>query len=81
MDTAECRSQTKQGVMMTRKTYVATAAVVRRELDGLAGMATVPATLCRLTLLGTAEGLADMFAADNPRFDRDRFLDACGFEL
>jgi hypothetical protein len=26
----------------------------------------------------TAEGLATQFAYDNPRFDRDKFLTACG---
>lgn len=27
-----------------------------------------------------AEDLADLFAADNPRFDRDRFIEACGIQ-
>lgn len=26
-----------------------------------------------------AEGLADMFASDNPKFDRNKFMEACGF--
>jgi len=26
-------------------------------------------------------GIADAFAADNPRFDRDRFIAACEFEV
>lgn len=28
----------------------------------------------------TAKALADYFAQDNPRFDRERFLKACGIE-
>ncbi len=28
-----------------------------------------------------AEKLADYFASDNPRFDRERFLTACGVEV
>ena len=31
-----------------------------------------------LAIKRTAHALADAFAADNPRFDRDRFLIACG---
>lgn len=30
-------------------------------------------------IYSVALGLADIFAADNPRFDRGRFLKACGF--
>ena len=26
-----------------------------------------------------AEGLCEIFKADNPRFNRDKFLEACGF--
>lgn len=34
----------------------------------------------RVALNDTALMLSDMLAQDNPRFDRARFLKACGFE-
>lgn len=33
-----------------------------------------------ISVLGVAQDIADIFAADNPRFDRERFLQACGIE-
>lgn len=58
---------------MSRKDYVAIAAVIRLYV-GLADANTLDA------LRGAARGIADVFAADNPRFDRDRFLAACGMD-
>ena len=49
---------------MSRKDYVAMAEVVR---DG-----------CQSYAPYLADKLADVFASDNPRFDRGRFLVACG---
>ena len=31
------------------------------------------------TLRALVQGMADTFAADNPRFDRDKFYEACHF--
>jgi hypothetical protein len=31
------------------------------------------------TLLSTTKRIADIFAQSNPRFNRDRFMAACGF--
>jgi hypothetical protein len=33
------------------------------------------------TLEEVARGLAVIFHVDNPRFDRDRFMEACGVEV
>lgn len=33
----------------------------------------------RLLLLSTARDFADLFSQENPRFDREKFLTACGF--
>lgn len=57
--------------MMTRKDYVATADI----LD------TLVSTVSEENLpevLDAVDAFADMFAKDNERFDRTRFLDACG---
>lgn len=57
--------------MMTRKDYVATADI----LD------TLVSTVSEESLpdvLDAVDAFADMFAKDNERFDRTRFLDACG---
>lgn len=52
---------------MTRKDYVAIADII----DGARDQG--------LTLEEVAEKLADTMEKDNPRFDRARFLEACGF--
>jgi hypothetical protein len=57
---------------MTKKDYIAIAEVIRNarfsDDDG-----DYPSD--RRSLAGA---IADVMAADNPRFDRDRFLTACG---
>lgn len=53
---------------MTRRDYVAIAAV-------LAG---AYCTEDQIGVRAVAYRMADMLAADNPRFDRARFLKACG---
>lgn len=58
---------------MSRKDYVAIAAVIRLYV-GLADANTLDA------LRGVARGMADIFANDNPRFNRDRFYAACGMD-
>lgn len=57
---------------MTRKDYEKIAAVIK-------GMPDHAATL-RAQKASCASSFADMLAADNPRFDRERFLKACGLE-
>lgn len=57
---------------MTRKDYQRIANAFR---NGLAGVS-------RLQESGieyTAECMANELAADNPRFDKEKFLEACGF--
>ena len=55
---------------MTRKDYQAIAEAIKSTLHD-----NVPAVDIAYTI---AANLADVFAADNPRFDRSRFLAACG---
>lgn len=62
--------------MMTRKHYEAAAAIIREN--------TVPNDVAdsfdkirNEGVLLVASDLADMFAADNSRFDRSRFMAAC----
>lgn len=58
---------------MSRKHYIATAAMLNRKV-AQANNVDEYATIQHI-----AESMADIFKADNPRFDRDRFLTACGF--
>lgn len=51
---------------MTKKDYIAVAAVMNSAMIGNADPERV------------ARKLAEVFALDNPRFDRARFLAACG---
>lgn len=55
---------------MSRKDYVRSANVI-------ANAQKEPSDL--VTAREIADGLADVFAADNDKFDRKRFLRACGF--
>lgn len=59
--------------MMSRKDYE----VVATEFIGRMANPTVPSE-SRQTLIALANSLADRFAEDNPRFDREKFLTACG---
>jgi len=59
----------------SRKDYVAVSGVVADRLASFGGDSSLSEWLA---VAGVAAGLADMFAADNPRFDRAKFLEACG---
>lgn len=75
---------------MTRKDYVAFAGLLARlpETLALEGLEVDPIDIRETddetTMLATrrwvAVHIADLFAADNNRFDRARFLKACGLE-
>ena len=56
-----------------KKDFEAVAAVIRRRV----GDYSAPG---QEVVKGIAHGLADEFARSNPRFDRSRFLVACGVE-
>lgn len=62
---------------MTKKDYIVIAAVIR---DGaLINLETLrDVEVNSLTRLQIARTMANMLARDNSRFDRDRFLAACG---
>lgn len=60
--------------MTSRKDYIAVAAAVRQAVDNTACHAP-QAVPCVQDL---AYRLAEVFTQDNPRFDRQRFLTACG---
>jgi hypothetical protein len=55
---------------LARKHYERTAGVIRRASDADTVGDAVEAVIV---------GMAETFAADNPRFDRDRFYDACHY--
>lgn len=56
---------------MTRKDYVVIAAIIRSNMDRANEDE-------RWRLQVVADELASAFAAENPRFDTDKFLEACG---
>lgn len=62
---------------MSRKNYIAAAAIIKAEVDAVAYLPTSGDGVL-LAAKGIANGLADMFAADNWHFDRARFMTACG---
>lgn len=58
---------------MSRKDYEQMASVIKREVNQANHDAEV------MVLERLAKHLAGVFALDNPRFDRVRFMRACGF--
>ena len=63
---------------MTRKDYVAIAAVFKSRNEMAQN---IQNRAVRMTHYAEIAGsLADMLAANNPRFDRARFLKACGVQ-
>ena len=65
---------------MTRKDYVAIAACIKGT-RGFVGAFELPIDRAARNAVDLcAKELADHMAADNPRFDRARFLKACGVQ-
>lgn len=66
--------------MMSRKHYVAVAAAIHDAyaLQDAYGPGTNERAAARDAVRDVALNLADLFAADNPRFSRARFFEACG---
>lgn len=66
--------------MMTRKNYEAIARTIRDEFE--ASLPESDPAFIRggaYVLEETAKSLADYMQRDNPRFNKNRFLKACGF--
>ena len=65
---------------MTKKDYTAIADVLaqRKRVLDIAGKDTPDATARLAELNSVAYQLSHMMAQDNPRFNRERFLTACG---
>lgn len=63
---------------MSKKDYEAVAAMLRKRVEATEGLAPVRRSAVRMELAAVAVDLADIFAADNERFDRVRFLKAAG---
>lgn len=56
--------------MLTRKDYKAIAEIIKANTNNE----------CAAGAYNIGLELADYFAKDNPRFDKDKFLKACGLE-
>lgn len=65
---------------MTRKDYVLIAQAIKREHDtpGISGEN--PRLIVDRVQYNMAKSIANVLAWDNPQFDRERFMRACGFE-
>ena len=64
---------------MTKKDFKAIADVIKYHIDSNSDDPQFSIDRnCKLTLESLAQDLAVVFASDNPRFDQDRFLEACG---
>ena len=70
------RSDNTKGETMTRKDYELLARVVKRERDSWNENNANPIAIDTCYRFG--EGLAYELEKDNPRFDRAKFLKACG---
>ena len=65
----------KEGNKMTRKDYVIIAKALKTQFE-LSHENNEDDGLC--AVINVANDLATALEADNPRFDRERFLEACG---
>ena len=63
---------------MTKKDYVKFANRIRSQIQDAEDECN---DYARQSAIRTANDAAGIFAADNPRFDRERFLKACGMEV
>lgn len=61
--------------MMPRKHYIALAAAIRQTRDAVYGNREASA---ELSVVMMALHIAQVLAADNERFDRSKFYEACG---
>lgn len=64
---------------MTRKDYVAMAEAIRK-MNGTHYTGNIEPWQYRAVKADMVDVIADTFKADNGRFDRDRFVRACGFD-
>lgn len=69
-----------KGQMMTRKDYVLIAQAIKWEHDtpGIDGER--ERAIVERAQFNMASTIANALRTDNPRFDRERFMQACGFE-
>jgi hypothetical protein len=65
---------------MTRKDYIAIAAVIKGIGDSTPTPHYITPDTRESVLATVADALADVMATDNDQFDRKRFLAACGVE-
>lgn len=66
---------------MTRKDYIKIARAIANTPDGYAWRLEEQKTAVSIALRGLTYQIADILAEDNPRFDRARFVEACGITL
>jgi hypothetical protein len=65
---------------MSRKDYEKVAAILREENDFAGDGRDLASRTARAVVATVTVKMADMFAEDNPRFNRAKFLEACGDE-
>lgn len=63
--------------MLSKKHYEAIAVIIEKYKSGVSGPV-VSADVFQIFADNLCQDLADYFKQDNPRFDRERFLKACG---
>lgn len=63
---------------MSRKDYELIAAALREQVDAWPASGGEVVNLVIAVLVNTIESFADALEKDNPRFNRERFLSACG---
>lgn len=66
--------------MMTKKDFEAIASIISQHETDFMDCHEQAESAATITRTRIAEDLADLFVEDNPRFDRDRFLAACGLQ-
>lgn len=65
---------------MTRKHYAQFAQIIKDEQEALEVLDPNMASVAKASTFIMANKMATIFAQDNPRFDRDKFFKACGYD-
>ena len=63
--------------MLTRQNYKAIAEIINHQIDPACVVSEDPCCVCSAIEI-IANNLTNYLAKDNPHFDREKFLEACG---
>jgi len=64
--------------IFTKQHYKAIANIIKARINACSTLSEQTQVACRYSCFVIANNLSSYFQEDNPKFDRDKFLKACG---